>query len=232
MKTGSRMLVCVSVLWMACGACLLSTSSLTVSAGPLLEAVGTGPQERFTNAVPRSDHDKALLFYTQGRREVGKAQQEDIDAAQAGRDEKKAAKAIEKAQKDYASALHQFQSAIGKDATLIQVWNAFGFCQQHLGNYQDALAAYGKALELNPTYAEAYEHRAETYLGLNMLDEAKQSYAVLFKSVRPLADDLMTSMHHWIDEHQKNANGIKPDDLAAFAKWVDESAKTAQQTAS
>jgi len=185
----------------------------------------------FTSA-PRTPADQAQDFYNQGVREVGRAKDYEKDAAKAGADDKKVAKALDKAQKSYASALQEFQKAVDKNVTLFQAWNYVGFCQRHLGHYQEALDAYGKALELNPKYGEAYEYRAEAYLGLNRLAEAKESYMQLFAVARPLADELMVSMHHWVEEHQKDAKGVNADDLAAFAKWVDDRAKVAQQTAS
>jgi hypothetical protein len=54
----------------------------------------------------------------------------------------------------------------------------------------------------------------------------------LFGSARPLADQLMLSMQRWVEDRQHDAKGISSDDLASFAKWVDERAAIAQQTAS
>jgi len=186
----------------------------------------------FGGATPRSPADQAVDFYNQGVREVGKAKDYDSDAAKAGADDRKMAKAVEKAQKSYAAALARFQRAVDKNPALFQAWNYVGFCQRHLGRYEDALAAYGKALDLKPNYGEAYEYRAEAYLGLNRLQEAKDSYMQLFARARPLADELMTSMRHWVEARQKDAKGVSADDLAAFVKWVDERTAIAQQTAS
>jgi tetratricopeptide (TPR) repeat protein len=179
----------------------------------------------------RSPHDQAVDLYNQGVREVGKAKDHEADADKAPNEDKRT-KALEKAQKSYANALQQFQKAVEKDPSVFQAWNYVGFCQRHLGRYEEALAAYGKALELEPRYGEAYEYRAEAYLGLNKLEEAKASYMQLFATARPLADELMKSMHRWIQEHERDAKGLSADDLAAFAKWVDERAAIAQQTAS
>jgi|HubBroStandDraft_6_1064221.scaffolds.fasta_scaffold99749_2 tetratricopeptide (TPR) repeat protein len=222
MQIKSRVVVSISVLWVVPAACLASASSYK----------GVGTTQQFANTGPRSAHEQAVAYYNQGVRQVGKAKEEEEDAAKPGADDKKVAKGLEKAQKTYASALQDFQKAVDKDGAMVEAWNYVGFCQRHLGNYKDSLAAYAKALDLNPTYAEAYEYRAEAYLGLNMLDEAKDSYMQLFRNVRPLADELMTSMHHWVDEHHKDSKGVNEDALDAFAKWVDERARIAQQTAS
>jgi tetratricopeptide (TPR) repeat protein len=217
-----RAVVSLSVLWAVPAACLASASSYK----------GVGTTQQFANTGPRSAHERAVAYYNLGVRQAGKAKEQEQDAAKPGADDKKVAKDLEKAQKTYASALQDFQKAVDNDGAMVEAWNYVGFCQRHLGNYKDSLAAYAKALELNPTYAEAYEYRAEAYLGLNMLDEAKESYMQLFRNVRPLADELMTSMHRWVDEHRKDARGVNAEALAAFANWVDERAKIAQQTAS
>lgn len=184
------------------------------------------------SGTPRSPADQAIDFYNQGVHDIAKAKDHESDAAKAGSDDKKVAKAEEKAQKTYASALQEFEKAVEKNPALFQAWNYVGFCQRHLGHYEEALAAYGKALDLKPNYGEAYEYRAEAYLGLNKLEEAKASYMQLFAASRPLADELMTSMHRWVQDRQKDAKGVSADDLAAFAKWVDERADVAKQTAS
>jgi hypothetical protein len=88
--------------------------------------------------------------------------------------------------------------------------------------------AYANVLELKPGYGEAYENRAEAYLGLNKLAEAKSDYMRLFETARPLAGELMTYMHHWIEERQRDPKGISSEDLAAFVRWTDERAAIPQ----
>jgi len=193
---------------------------------------GSMPSGTGSNFTPKSPQEQAVDLYNKGVREIGNAKDHEKDADKASGDDKKQAKALEKAQKSYASALEQFQKAVEKNPSLFQAWNYVGFCQRHLGHYEEALAAYGKALDLEPRYGEAYEYRAEAYLGLNKPEEAKASYMQLFKSARSLADELMTSMHRWVTERQRDPKGVSSDDLASFAKWVDERAAIAQQTAS
>jgi tetratricopeptide (TPR) repeat protein len=211
---------------------LAGSGSSLASGGSSMGGSSMGGSAGFGSSASRSPTDQAIDAYNQGVREVGKAKDYETDATKAGSDDKKAAKALEKAQKSYASALQDFEKAVEKNSTLFQAWNYVGFCQRHLGRYEEALAAYGKALDLNPRYGEAYEYRAEAYLGLNRLEDAKSSYMQLFTSARPLADELMTSMRRWVELRQKDAKGVSSDDLAAFAKWVDERAAIAQQTAS
>jgi len=115
---------------------------------------------------------------------------------------------------------------------MYQAWNYIGFSNRHLGNYDAALTAYAKALELNPAYPEAIEYRGEAYLGLNKIDQAKEAYMALFRESRSLADELMTAMRRWTDARRKDAQGLTPEDLESFSKWVDERSGIAAQTAS
>jgi tetratricopeptide (TPR) repeat protein len=202
-------------------------SSCFASGGGAMGSMPSGGM----GSTARSPHEQAVDAYNYGVKDVGKAKENESDAAKATNPEKKD-KALAKAQKSYASALGEFEKAVGADPGLFQAWNYVGFCQRHLGRYEEALSAYGKALELQPRYGEAYEYRAEAYLGLNRIEDAKASYLQLFGTARPLADELMTSMRRWLDDRQQDNRGVSAEDLAAFAKWVDERAMIAQQTAS
>jgi hypothetical protein len=54
----------------------------------------------------------------------------------------------------------------------------------------------------------------------------------LFNHARPLADQLMTVMQKWVESHRAAANGMRPSDIDAFDKWVQERSGIAKQTAS
>jgi tetratricopeptide (TPR) repeat protein len=179
----------------------------------------------------RNPEDAAKSAYNSGVRSVKKAQEYDADAAKASTPEK-AAKAHDKAQKAYRESLESFINAVGADPKMYQAWNYLGFANRHLGNYGDALSAYAKALEINPNYPDAIEYRGEAYLGLNQIEEAKGAYMTLFRDSRPLADELMAAMHHWADARRQDAQGLSSADVEAFAKWMDERAGIAGQTAS
>jgi tetratricopeptide (TPR) repeat protein len=193
--------------------------------------MGGGSMGASSSSMPRSPQDLAVDAYNAGVHDADKAKDYESDAAKTDKDDKKA-KLLSKAQKSYATALDEFSRAVEKNPSLFQAWNYVGFCQRHLGNYEAALTAYGRALDLNPRYGEAYEYRAEAYLGLNRVEDVKSSYMMLFSSARPLANQLMVSMRRWVEERQHDGRGVSPDDLADFAKWVDERAAVAQQTAS
>jgi len=182
-------------------------------------------------STPRTPEQLAVLAYHEGEHYVAKAKDYESDAAKSSTDDKRA-KALEKARKAYASALDQFKQAVAKRDDLFQGWNYIGFTERHLGDYESALAAYSRALELNPGYAEAVEYRAEAYLGLNRIEDAKSDYMKLFRDVRPLAAELMAAMHRWLEERQHDAKGVSSEELAAFSQWVDDRSAVAAQTAS
>src|ERR1700721_4168432 len=110
---------------------------------------------------PRSTpEDQAKDAYNSGVRSIKKAQAYVSDAAKASSPEK-AAKAQDKAHQAYSQALEQFIDAVAKQPTMYQAWNYIGFANRHLGNYDDSLSAYAKALELNPDYPDPIEYRRE-----------------------------------------------------------------------
>lgn len=134
--------------------------------------------------------------------------------------EKKLNKALE-------SAVRDFKRATDNDPRMVQAYSELGFALRKLGRFEESLAAYDKALAIMPTYSPAIEYRAEAYLGLNRVAEAKQAYLMLFSGDRPRADLLYAAMKRWAADH--------PDGDAAFAKWIAEREPlhaTATQTAS
>jgi len=175
--------------------------------------------------------DLAKAAYNSGVHDIKKAQDSDADAARAGTPEK-SAKALDKAHSYYQKAAHEFIDAVGQQPSMYQAWNYLGFANRHLGNYDDALSAYAKALELNPNYPDAVEYRGEAYLGLNEIEPAKEAYMSLFRDSRKLADELILAMRRWTDSRRKDAQGVAPEDIEAFAHWVDERSSVAAETAS
>jgi tetratricopeptide (TPR) repeat protein len=173
----------------------------------------------------------AKSAYNSAVRSIKAAKEYDSGAAKASTPEK-AAKAQAKAQKSYQEAVTQLIDVVGLQPTMYEAWNYLGFANRHLGHYEDSLSSYAKALELNPNYPDAIEYRGEAYLGLNQIEAAKGAYMALFRDSRPLADELMTAMHYWADSRRKDAQGLSPTDVEAFAQWMDERTSMAAQTAS
>lgn len=122
-----------------------------------------------------------------------------------------------------------FEEATRAAPQMPEAWNGLGYTSRKVGDYAAALAAYDKALALRPGYPEATEYRAEAYLGLGRIDDAKQAYLDLFASHRTIAGELLRAMQRWIEREKSGSNAAKASELD---KWVQERAQIAAQTAS
>jgi tetratricopeptide (TPR) repeat protein len=179
--------------------------------------------------VTRSPENRAASAYNSGERLVQKADALDADAARQT-DERKQKKLHDKALETYGAALRKFAQAIELNSTMYAAWNYLGYCQRKLGNFEDALTAYERALSLKPGYPEAIEYRGHAYLGLDRLSEAKEAYLTLFAGNRRLAASLLTGMQQWVSKHRANAAGVDAVMLESFASWVSERSAIAGQT--
>ena len=173
----------------------LIASCLLASLMPLAWANGGGSMPA---PMPRVEtpQQKARDTYNDGVHYVKKADKAQ-DYALHANDAAKKDKALHEAQEAYAAALARFQQAVGLDDTVAEAWNYLGYTSRKLGHYDEALAAYGKALALKPGYADALEYRGEAYLGLSRIPDAQQSYLDLYAGNRALAGKLLTAMKSW-----------------------------------
>jgi tetratricopeptide (TPR) repeat protein len=199
-------------------------------------ASGGGPMTGGNSAAsfePReqSPAEQAKDAYNSGIKSIKRAKEYDADAEKASTPEKKS-KAMEKAGKAYNKALEQFTTAVGNQPDMVEAWNYIGFADRHLGAYAESLEAYDHALSLNPKYVEAIEYRAEAYLGLNRIDDAKSAYMDLFRDARPLSDQLLTAMQKWLADRRQDSKGVSTPQIEAFEQWLNERGTIAKQTAS
>ena len=158
---------------------------------------------------------------------------EALEAALAAADDAARQEALKTATTKFKRAVRSYKEATRADRKAHYAWNGIGFSQRMLGDYEAALTAYDKALKIEPGFPNAVEYRGEAYLHLGRLDDAKAAYMDLFGRERPLADVLLRKMQAWIAKAKQNEQ--TPGALARldeFAKWVDERAALAQQTAS
>ena len=132
----------------------------------------------------------------------------------------------------YGRALDQFTVALSNKGDMIEAWDNVGYVHLRLGAYGEAIDDYNHTLALNPELLEAVEHRAEALMGVDHLEDAKAAYMNLFNHARPLADQLMVVMQKWLESHRVAANGMRPGDIDAFGKWLQERDGIAKPTAS
>ncbi|HXF65657.1 MAG TPA: tetratricopeptide repeat protein [Burkholderiales bacterium] len=80
---------------------------------------------------------------------------------------------------DYARALTELQKAVQADPRNADAWNYIGFSHRHLKQFDQSLAAYQKALAINPNHRGANEYLGELYLMTGHLDKAREQLARL-----------------------------------------------------
>lgn len=203
---------------------------LTAAATPLAWSNGGGSMSTPSMSMPHveSPQQKARDAYNDGVRDVKKADKAQEAALQAS-DAGKKDKALHEAHDAYAAGLEKFKLAVAQDGSLAEAWNYLGYTSRKLGNYDDALAAYGRAITLKPGYPDALEYRGEAYLGLNRLTDAQQSYLDLYAGNRALAGKLLGAMKSWSAAQRTGSTATA--NLDEFDKWIQEREQIAAQTA-
>src|SRR5690606_642457 len=99
-------------------------------------------------------------------------------------------------------------------------WNMLGFTSRKLGDYQESLSAYEKALALSPDYPEAIEYRAELFLLTGRLADTKESYATLLKLDAAYAGTLKTAMQDFLKAGKAFPASVTAKEREDFTKWV------------
>ena len=210
---------------------VVAVVSLLVPAVPLLAAGGGAPsQPAPTNPVqPKTPEQIAQDHYRNGLRMRDRAWKLEEKAAKTD-DEAKHEKLLKKVDKQFGAAVREFQTAVRNDPRLFQAWSSLGYAQRRLGNYEESLKAYDRSLEIEPGYTEAIEYRAEAYLGLGRLEEAKSAYMILFNHDRERAQELLQAMQAWVETHREDPGDVSEGTVDEFAQWVDQRGQIAAQT--
>jgi tetratricopeptide (TPR) repeat protein len=120
--------------------------------------------------------------------------------------------------KGFSEAREKFRAAAAANPAMREAWNMVGYTSRRLGDYEESLQAYDKALALTPDYPEAIEYRAELFLLTGRFDEVKGAYAKLLQSSPSYAGVLKTAMQEWLA--RKDAPGSKAAGRDQFASWV------------
>jgi tetratricopeptide (TPR) repeat protein len=131
---------------------------------------------------------------------------------------------------EYEKAARDFESATRLKANFYQAFTQLGFALRKSGKYDEALRAYDAALSIVPNLSPALEYRAEAYLGLNRIDEAKAAYVLLFSGDRPRADELATAMKQWLEKRRTEPGPVAQETIESFEKWLSERQQIAVQT--
>lgn len=115
-------------------------------------------------------------------------------------------------------AREKFRAATVANPAMKEAWNMVGYTSRRLGDYEDSLTAYDRALQLSPDYPEAIEYRAELFVLTGKFEQAKAAYAQLLQSSPSYAGVLKESMRDWVK--RKDAPGSSAAGRDAFAAWV------------
>jgi predicted Zn-dependent protease len=83
---------------------------------------------------------------------------------------------------DYRGAMTILDKIIAKDPHNPDALNLMGFCDRKLGNTDEALEYYNKALAIKPNHVGANEYLGELYLELKDLPKAEERLKVLAKA--------------------------------------------------
>ncbi len=180
-------------------------------------------------ATPRSPEEQAELFYHQGLKARDKAWKLDKKATAATK-AKKREKYERKAIKQFDNAIDSFTEAVRLNPGFYQAHSSLGYALRRTGRLVESLGAYDRALEQNGDYTEAIEYRAEAYLGLDRLEEAKAAYIDLFASDGPRADLLIEAMQAWLVRRQEDPGEVGAEAVGRFATWVGKRLEIARQT--
>jgi tetratricopeptide (TPR) repeat protein len=160
---------------------------------------------------------KARINYNIGYQ--GFQQTKELELAGASLGGAKARENEEAVKAGFAKAREHFRSAAATDPSLKEAWNMVGYTSRRLGDYEESLEAYDKALKLAPDYPEAIEYRAELFVLTGRFADARAAYASLLKSSPSYAGTLKASMQDFIKSKQI-VPAVAPADRAAFESWV------------
>jgi tetratricopeptide (TPR) repeat protein len=80
---------------------------------------------------------------------------------------------------DYQRALAPLQKVVQADPRNADAWNYIGFSQRNLQHFDESLAAYQKALAINPDHRGANEYLGELYLKTGDLEKARERLSKL-----------------------------------------------------
>lgn len=136
----------------------------------------------------------------------------------------------EKAVDRWTDAARFYREAIEQKPRFHEAYSDLGYAHRKLRQYRASIAAYDKALRLEPDYVQAIEYRGEAYLRLLRLGDAQAAYMRLFTLDRPLANQLLASMTTWLSEQAPSVEGVSPSRLKRFREWVGEREQLARQT--
>lgn len=102
---------------------------------------------------------------------------------------------------NYQRAITLLQKVVQADSRNADAWNYVGFSHRKLKQFDQSLAAYQKALAINPDHRGANEYLGELYVMTGELGKAKERLAKL-QSLCPRGCEEYDDLRKSIDAHQ------------------------------
>ena len=186
--------------------------------GPTWSAGGSRKPDKPEAAVATPEQN-AAEYYNRALDQHDRASALESRAAAAD-DEATRAKLVKRVRDSHENAIEELRRAVAADPNMHEAWSSLGYSYRQTGRYAEALASYDRALALDPEYTEAIEYRAEAYLGLGRIDDAKEAHAVLAANNPARASQLLDAMRAWIDQQRSSGGGASASDLDALASWI------------
>lgn len=81
---------------------------------------------------------------------------------------------------DHSSALNYLNKAINRNPKYVDAYVLLGNCQDCLDKYEDAIASYDKALQIDPGHAEAWFNKG---ISLKKFGQTKEALQCIEKSI-------------------------------------------------
>ncbi len=200
---------------------VMANSAYTVGGGG-----GGGISAPSPTTQPKTPEQISAGHYRAGVRHKERALREEKRAAESDRARTRE-RSLAKAQREYGKAIDRLGKAIQAQANNYEAANELGFVLRKTGDFNNALAAYDRALTIKADYYPAVEYRGEALLHLGRYSEAKVAYMILFNNDAELANVLMAAMNRWAED---NADAELSDDAQAFRDWVIKRRTLAQLT--
>lgn len=96
---------------------------------------------------------------------------------------------------EYKKAIELFNKALNKEEnTKSEIYNYLGLSENALGNLEEAVNYYDKAIETDENYAELYYNRANTKCNLGLYEEAVKDYDKVIELVPTHSKAMMTEV--------------------------------------
>jgi len=196
----------------------LAAVLLAVSASSLY-ASGARPMQP-TMSQQTSPRDMAVSSFNDGvhARDRAWKLEKELETAQ---DPGKQDKLRQKILKTYEADARSQREAIKNKPDMFQAWTELGYALRKSGDYPGALEAYDKSLSIMPNYAEALEYRAEAYLGLNRVTDARDAYLILYNGGDATrSQQLGEAMQKWVSSRRTDPAGAAPESVDQLATWL------------